>query len=484
MSEGGNTAAPAYRVWFDYYGLAIPGDSQGAPGGQPLEANFQYLLGAVGAGAAQNDILNQESGWSDTTPSTPPNTTGSPAYGGIADSFLTTCSAGVHDNDQCGFGPTAGKALETRDGTTSAGNSVTPDSITHGDGTPWSLAQLAEFNNSNGQASGYNLQRGPILEVPLSAFSISIVFNATNLTIPSGGVKLSRNSLCGIEQGLITNWNDPSITSDNGGQTIGNQPISVVYRNDGAGTTFVLSYGLYVICSQSNVQPGNVWTQGVGTNSELGPVQGGPPPNTVVWPSTAIGEKGNGGVASEVNSVAGTIGYVGTSYVSKSGGHEAYIQNQAGNFENATVANIQAAIASGPFVKANQTNEIPPNFPFIKNAYLPLPSAATAAPFVSYDFGYFYSCYPERQLNQISALHAVYKWALTKDDGANTPADTILQANALVQLPDKAPKTGGAAKNTSQSTIAGLGVYPASHSGSYTDPTTGNTLPYTCTPLQ
>ena len=170
---------------------------------------------------------------------------------------------------------------------------------------------------------------------------------------------------------------------------------------------------------------------------------------------------------------------MGTNYVSKSGGNEAYIQNQAGNFENATVANIKAAIDGGPFVKSNQTSEIPPGFPYIKNAYIPLPSAATAAPFVSYDFGYFYSCYPERQLNQVNGIHEIYKWGLTKQDGNGlTPADTILEANALVELPDKAPKTGGAAKNTSQSAIAGLGVTPTSHSGSYIDPTTGNTLPY------
>ena len=484
LSEGGTTAATAYRGWFDYYGVAIPGDTQGN-GGTPLDATVQFLLGAVGAGAAQNDLLNQESGWNDTTPSTPPNYTGSPVYpGNAADTFLTTCSSGVHDNDQCGFQPTAAKALETRDGTDADGNSVTPDSITHGDGTPWPLSSLAKFNNSNGQASGYNQQRGPLIEIPLSAFAISIVFNGTGLTIPSGGVKLSRNSICGIFEGQITNWNDPSITSDNGGQTIGNQAITVVYRSDGAGTTFVLSYGLQVICAQSNVQSSYAWNEGVGTNSEEGQ-SGSPPANTVNFPAGSIGEKGNGGVASEVNSTAGTIGYVGTSYVSKSGGNEAYVQNQAGNFENATVTNIKAAIAGGPFVKATQTSEIPPGFPFIKNAYIPLPSASNAAPFVSYDFGYFYTCYPERQLDQINKLHAVYKWGLTKQDGGGlTPADSILEANALVELPDKPPKTGGAAKSTSEPAIVGLGVYPGSHSGTYTDPTTGDTLPYTCTPLQ
>jgi ABC-type phosphate transport system substrate-binding protein len=487
LSEGGTTAATAYRAWFDYYGVAIPGDAQGAPGGNPLDSTVQFLLGAVGAGAAQNDIQNQQSGWNATTPSTPPNFNGSPVYNGVADTFLTTCPAGTHDITQCGFTPTAGKALETRGGTTSAGNSTTPDSITHGDGTPWDLASLAAFNNSNGQASGYNLQRGPLLQIPLSAFSISIVFNATGLTVPAGqsGIQLSRNSVCGIFEGHITNWNDPSITSDNGGNTIGNQPITVEYRSDSAGTTFVLSYGLYVACAQTNVQPANAWADGVGTVSEKGPISGPPPTNTVVFPSNSTGSKGNGGVASAVSTTAGAIGYVGTSYVSKAGGNEAFIQNQSGNYVQATVANIRAAIASGPYVKSTQTSEIPPGFPYIKNAYIPLPTASNAAPFVSYDFGYFYTCYPERQLNQISKLHAVYKWALTKEGGDGlTAADSILEANALVELPDKPPKTGGAAKSTSQSTIAGLGVYSGSHSGTYVDPTTGNTLPYTCNPLQ
>jgi len=484
LSEGGTTASAAYRAWFDYYGVAIPGDTQGGPGGVPLDATVQYLLGAVGAGAAQNDLENQESGWNDTVPSVPPATTGSPVYaGGAAESWLGTCSPGTHDNDQCGFQPTDAKLLEARDGTTKAGNSVTPDSITHGDGTPWSLAGLAGFNNSNGQASGYNLQRGPLLEVPLSAFAISIVFNATNLTIPSGGVKLSQNSICGIIEGHITNWNDPSITNDNGGAVIGNQAITDVYRSDGAGTTFILSYGLSVICSQKDVSQSNAWTDGVGTNSEVGTSP--PPSNTVLWPSNSIGEKGNGGEASEVDTLAGAIGYVGTAYVAKAGGNEALIQNQAGNFEAATVANVKAAIATGPFVKANQLSEIPPGFPFIKNAYIPLPSAPTAAPFVSYDFGYFYGCYPDRVISQINKLHAIYKWALTKEAGGGaTPADSILEANGLVELPDKAPLTGGASKTTSLQAIAGLGAYPGSHSGTYTDPTTGNTLPYTCTPLQ
>jgi ABC-type phosphate transport system substrate-binding protein len=486
VSEGGTLASIVYRGWMDYWGIAVPGDTQGGPGGTPLDATTQLLYGAVGTGSAQADVANQESGWNDTTPSNPPNFNGSPLYSGNADSFLTTCTSGIHDVNQCGYQPTAGKVLEVRDGTTSAGNSTTPDSIDFGGGdAPWPLSELATINNSNGQASGYNLQRGPLVQVPLLATAASVPFNPTNLTIPSGGVKLSRNSLCGIFEGNIVNWNDPSITSDNGGTTIGNQPITIVHRSDGSGTTFLFSYDMYVICAQSNVQAGNVWKQGVGTNSENGPISGPPPNNTVVWPASSIAEKGSGGVATEVDTTPGAIAYLSPSYVTKAGGYEAYIQNSAGAYVQATVAGTKAAIANGPFVKSNQTSQIPPGYPYIKNTYIPLPSNSAAAALVGYTFGYFYQCSPERVTNQIGKLHAFAKWAMTPQDGGGlTPADTIAEANGLVELPDVAPKTGGASKKTTNSAIAPLAVYSGSHSGTYVDPTTGDTLPYTCTPLQ
>jgi ABC-type phosphate transport system substrate-binding protein len=482
-AEGGQTTAPVYRGWMDYYGLAIPGDTQGAPGGQPLDAGAQFLFAGVAATAALNDYVNQQSGWNDTIPAPPPNFNGSPVYGGQAETYVTTCpSPNPHDVAQCGYQPVAAKGLEPRDGTTQGGNSNTPDSIIWADGAaPANLASLSTFNNSNGQPGGYNLQRGPLLQVPILGNGIAIVFNATNLTIPAGGLKLSRNSMCGIFQGLITNWDDPSITNDNGG-SVGNQPLVLVHRSDGAGTTFILSYAASVFCSQSNVQTSYQWVQGVGTLSQNG---GSPQNNTVTWPTTSIPEKGNGALADYIAANAGAIGYVGTPYVARAGGNEAYVQNQAGGFVQATVAAIKAAIAGGPYVKANQTTEIPPGYPYIKNVYLPLPGASGAAPIVGFSYAFFYPCTAQREKDQISALKSFFKWALTPENGGGpTPADTIAESNGLVELPDKAPKASTPAKNTSDKLVAGTAAYAGSHSGTYLDPSNGNTLNYTCTPLQ
>jgi ABC-type phosphate transport system substrate-binding protein len=333
-AEGGQAVSLVYRGWMDYYGVAVPGDSQLGPGGVPLDAGAQYLFAAVAAVAAQNDFIAQQSGWNDTVPKSPPLFNGSPVYGGSAETYLTTCPTPNQFNIAlCGYGPTSGKQLETRNGITAGGNPTTPDSIYWGDGAPFTLASLMSFNNSNGMPDGYNLQRGPLVQVPLLVNGISIAYNPTNLTIPAGGVKLSRNSLCGIMQGLISNWNDPSITSDNGGSVIGNQPITVVHRSDGAGTTFILSYNLYVICSQANVSSSNAWLIGVGTLSLNSPQAPPYPSNTVVWPAGSIAANGASTQATDIANTAGGIGYLGTSFVGKAGGYEAYIQNTAGNFE-------------------------------------------------------------------------------------------------------------------------------------------------------
>jgi ABC-type phosphate transport system substrate-binding protein len=484
-AEGGQAVSLVYRGWGDYYGLAVPGDAQGAPGGQPLDPNAQFLFAAVAATAAQNDIVNQQSGWNGTVPASPPLFNGSPAYGGLSDSYVTTCpSPNPHDNATCGYQPASGKGLEPRDGLTQYGNSVTPDSIYWGDGAPVTLANLALFNNSNGMASGYNQQRGPVVEVPLLGNGLAVPYNATNLTIPAGGLRLSRNSICGMFQGLITNWNDPSITADNGGNVIGNQPIVIVHRSDGAGTTFIFSYATYVICSQPDVNPAYQWLQGVGTLSINGP--SGPVANTVIWPAGSIAAKGAGAQADAVANNPGAISYLGTSFVARSGGHESFVENQSGIFVQATIANIKAALDNGPFVQPSQTSEIPPGYPFIKNAYLPLPANVNAAPFVSYDFGYFYTCTAARDAYQVQKLHGFFKWAMTPNGGTGlTPADTIAEANGLVELPDLPPRSGGASKKTTNRTIAPLDAYAGSHSGTYTDPTTGNpNAAYTCTPLQ
>jgi hypothetical protein len=205
---------------------------------------------------------------------------------------------------------------------------------------------------------------------------------------------------------------------------------------------------------------------GVGTLSLNAPQNMPYPLNTVVWPTSSIPEKGAAAQATAIASTTGGIGYVGTAFVGRAGGYEAFIQNTAGNFEQATLGAIKAAAASGPWVKDTQPNEIPPGYPFVRNGYVPLPSDPNAAALVSYDFGYFYSCSPLRTIDQITQLHGLFKWGLVPQNGGGpTAADQIAEANGLVELPDVSGRTGGASKLTSVQAIFSTGIYRGAHSG-------------------
>lgn len=121
---------------------------------------------------------------------------------------------------------------------------------------------------------------GPIVQFPLSVDPIAMfythggvyekvsgsgkkeidyVFNVQNGT-KNGGLRLSVASLCGIYNGAITNWNDPSLTSDNGGVSLEdpqdptpagswNVPLLPVGRSDASGATLAFTRHLAKVCS-------------------------------------------------------------------------------------------------------------------------------------------------------------------------------------------------------------------------------------------
>ncbi|MEH2182687.1 substrate-binding domain-containing protein [Nostoc sp.] len=168
------------------------------------------------------------------------------------------------------------------------------------------------------------------VQVPVVGVGITLAYNATGLTIPAGGIKLSSASYCGILNGSITNWSDKSISTDNGGKLIAlNVPIKVVRRADSSGSTFILSSHLNTVCK--------TWNRGVGT--------------TVNWPSTFLSATGGGKLADTVASIKGGFGYVdNATRVSKSL-PAALLRNKAGNYIAPSPAAITAAIKDGTVVK-------------------------------------------------------------------------------------------------------------------------------------
>ena len=88
-------------------------------------------------------------------------------------------------------------------------------------------------------------------------------------------------------------WNDPAIQKLNPSAKLPSQPIVVVHRSDGSGTTFIFTDYLSKVSAD--------WKSKVGANT------------SVEWP-VGIGAKGNEGVANNVAKTKGSIGYVEYAY--------------------------------------------------------------------------------------------------------------------------------------------------------------------------
>ena len=198
----------------------------------------------------------------------------------------------------------------------------------------------------------------------------------------SGGLRLSPTTYCKVFNGQITNWNDPALTADNGGQSLKDPsdpdnfsvPLQIVGRSDSSGATSILSRHLANVCA--NVS-GNQYTTGSSTlpSSLLGPTYNTSNPNYPPVSGETLGKftlaPNNSGVAQYVAVTAtpggsnqsncydgaefiqlGRITYSGTDYVlpyvAETGDNDydlnsATLQNSSGNWEDPLASTAQAA---------------------------------------------------------------------------------------------------------------------------------------------
>lgn len=104
-----------------------------------------------------------------------------------------------------------------------------------------------------------------------------------------------------------------------------NQPILVVHRTDGSGTTYIFTDWL------SKVSP--EWKDKVGKGTAIG------------WP-VGVGGKGNEGVAAMVRQAPYTVGYVELIYAEQNKMQFGTVRNHEGKFVKASTAGVTAAAAA------------------------------------------------------------------------------------------------------------------------------------------
>ena len=197
-------------------------------------------------------------------------------------------------------------------------------SIGSGGGIRQVLAGTVDFGASDGPMSDEQLSQAKvkILHVPTVLGAVVPAYNVPGV---SGEVNFTPEVLSGIFLGKITNWNDKAIASANKDVKFPDQPIIVVHRSDGSGTTYIFTDYLSKISSD--------WANGPGKGT------------SVKWP-VGLGGKGNEGVAGTVRQMAGAIGYVELIYAVQNKISYGSVKNASGAFVKASLDSVTAAAAS------------------------------------------------------------------------------------------------------------------------------------------
>ncbi len=162
----------------------------------------------------------------------------------------------------------------------------------------------------------------PIVQIPESAGPVCITYNLPDLKKP---LRLSGEALAAIYLGTVTQWSDPAIAKTNPGVKLPDQPITVVHRSDGSGTTGIFTTYLSAVNAE--------WKRKVGEGI------------SVSWP-VGLGGKGSEGVTGFVKQMPAAIGYVELNYAEENHLPVVEVQNQAGAFVTPTSASASAAIAA------------------------------------------------------------------------------------------------------------------------------------------
>ena len=195
-------------------------------------------------------------------------------------------------------------------------------SIGSGGGIKQIQNKTVDFGASDMPLKPEDLDKDGLLQFPTVIGGDVPVVNLEG--VAPGQLKLTGPVLADIYLGKITKWNDPAIAKLNTGVKLSDSEITVVHRSDGSGTTFIWVNYL------SKVSP--EWKQKVGEGT------------SVAWPA-GVGGKGNEGVASYVQRVKGSIGYVEYAYALQNKMIHAQVQNRDGAFVAPSSETFKAAAA-------------------------------------------------------------------------------------------------------------------------------------------
>jgi len=211
------------------------------------------------------------------------------------------------------------------------GKSVNYQAIGSSGGIKQIKSKTVDFGASDDPMDAKEVQEAGLVQFPAIVGGVVPIYNLEG--VPSMTLKLSGDVLADIFDGKITKWNDAKIAGLNPGVKLPEENITVAHRADGSGTTAVFTEYL------SMVSP--TFKEAVGAGKQ------------VKWPSeTAVGGKGNAGVAANVQKIKGAIGYVEYAYAKSNKLPVIQLKNRDGKYVKPDSETFAAAAAGADWAKA------------------------------------------------------------------------------------------------------------------------------------
>ncbi|HTQ00585.1 MAG TPA: phosphate ABC transporter substrate-binding protein PstS [Casimicrobiaceae bacterium] len=278
-------------------------------------------------------------------------------------------------------------------------------SIGSGGGIAQIKAKTVDFGASDMPLKPEELAAAGLMQFPAIIGGIVPVVNIEG--VAPGTMKLTGAVLADIYLGKIKSWNDKAITDLNPGLKLPNDPITVVRRSDGSGTTFNFTDYLSKVSEE--------WKTKVGSAT------------AVSWPE-GVGGKGNEGVAAYVQRIKGSIGYVEYAYAKKNNMPYALVQNKDGQYPKPDMATFQAAAALADWKNAPGFYQIITNSPG-KDSW---PIAATS---------FILLQTTQAKPENAAAVMKFFEWSFKHGDRMAEELDYVPLPNNLTQMIASAWKT-------------------------------------------
>ncbi|NHZ83821.1 phosphate ABC transporter substrate-binding protein PstS [Massilia sp. CCM 8695] len=209
------------------------------------------------------------------------------------------------------------------------GNGLNYQSVGSGAGIKQIKAKTVDFGASDKPLGVEELDTAGLMQFPAIMGGVVTVVNIDG--IAPGALKLTGPVIADIYLGKITKWNAPEIAALNPGVKLPAEEITVVHRADGSGTTFLFTDYLSKVSPEFKTK--------IGADA------------SVKW-ATGVGGKGNEGVASTVQRVKHSIGYVEWAFAKKNKIAHTQLKNKEGTFLQPDDENFKAAAASADWAKA------------------------------------------------------------------------------------------------------------------------------------